>query len=164
MDAETRSGATALGRTADQLTLLAVRFAIDFLRALDHSSASRGERSRSSSIRFDASAFVSDSSNSSPVSRHSPPLDADVPVPIQSVEVHGFEGLVAKRRNSAYEPGLRSGAWMKMRVNRAQAFVTGGYTRGTKTFDALVSVTTRVTSCFTLPVLATASRRRRARS
>jgi bifunctional non-homologous end joining protein LigD len=27
---------------------------------------------------------------------------------------------------------------MKMRVNRAQAFVIGGYTRGTRTFDALV--------------------------
>ena len=35
------------------------------------SCASRGERSRSSSIRFEASAFDSVSSNSSPVSRHS---------------------------------------------------------------------------------------------
>jgi DNA ligase D-like protein (predicted ligase) len=70
--------------------------------------------------------------------RYSAPLDADVPVLIQSVKVHGFEGLVAKRCNSVYEPGLRSGAWMKMRVNRGQEFVIGGYTRGTKTFDALV--------------------------
>lgn len=70
--------------------------------------------------------------------RYSAPLDADLPVLIQSVKVHGFEGLVAKRRTSAYEPGLRSGAWMKMRVNRGQAFVIGGYTRGTQTFDALV--------------------------
>ena len=66
------------------------------------------------------------------------PLDADLPVLIQSVKAQGFEGLVAKRRNSVYEPGLRSGAWMKMRVNRGQEFVIGGYTRGTKTFDALV--------------------------
>jgi hypothetical protein len=35
-----------------------------------YSCASRGDRSRSSSIRFDASAFESVSSNSSPVSRH----------------------------------------------------------------------------------------------
>jgi DNA ligase D-like protein (predicted ligase) len=70
--------------------------------------------------------------------RYSAPLDADLPVLIQSVRVHGFEGLVAKRCNSVYEPGLRSGAWMKMRVNRGQEFVIGGYTRGTKTFDALV--------------------------
>jgi DNA ligase D-like protein (predicted ligase) len=70
--------------------------------------------------------------------RSSAPLDADLPVLIHSVKVHGFEGLVAKRCNSVYEPGLRSGAWMKMRVNRGQEFVIGGYTRGTKTFDALV--------------------------
>jgi hypothetical protein len=39
--------------------------------------------------------------------RYSAPLDADLPVLIQSVKAHGFEGLVAKRRNSPYEPGLR---------------------------------------------------------
>jgi ATP-dependent DNA ligase len=66
--------------------------------------------------------------------RYSAPLDADLPVLIQSVKVHGFEGLVAKRCTSVYEPGLRSGAWMKMRVNRGQESVIGGYTRGTKTF------------------------------
>jgi ATP-dependent DNA ligase len=70
--------------------------------------------------------------------RYSAPLDADVPMLVQSVKVHGFEGLVAKRCDSIYEPGLRSGAWMKMRVNRGQEFVIGGYTRGTKTFDGLV--------------------------
>lgn len=70
--------------------------------------------------------------------RYSAPLDAELPVLIQSVKAHGFEGLVAKRRNSVYESGRRSGAWMKMRVNLGQEFVIGGYTRGTRTFDALV--------------------------
>jgi bifunctional non-homologous end joining protein LigD len=70
--------------------------------------------------------------------RYAPPLDAALPVLIESVKTQGFEGLVAKRRDSLYEPGQRSGAWMKMRVNRGQEFVIGGYTRGTKTFDALV--------------------------
>jgi bifunctional non-homologous end joining protein LigD len=70
--------------------------------------------------------------------RYSAPLDAALPVLIQSVKAHGFEGLVAKRCTSVYEPGLRTGAWMKMRVNRGQEFVIGGYTRGTRTFDALV--------------------------
>ena len=65
-------------------------------------------------------------------------LDATVPVLVHSVKAQGFEGLIAKRRNSVYEPGLRTGAWMKMRVNRGQEFVIGGYTRGTHTFDALV--------------------------
>ena len=70
--------------------------------------------------------------------RYSAPLDADLPVLIQSVKAHGLEGLVAKRCTSIYEPGLRSGAWMKMRVNRGQEFVIGGYTRGTRNFDALI--------------------------
>jgi len=70
--------------------------------------------------------------------RYSAPLDADLDILIQSVKVHGFEGLVAKRRSSVYQAGLRTGAWMKMRVNRGQEFVIGGYTRGTHTFDALI--------------------------
>jgi bifunctional non-homologous end joining protein LigD len=70
--------------------------------------------------------------------RYSPSLDAALPVLVQSVRAQRFEGLVAKRRSSVYEPGRRTGAWMKMRVNRGQEFVIGGYTRGTKTFDALI--------------------------
>ena len=57
---------------------------------------------------------------------------------IHSVKAQGLEGLVAKRRNRRYKSGLRSGAWMKMRVNRGQEFVIGGYTLGTNTFDALI--------------------------
>jgi ATP-dependent DNA ligase len=70
--------------------------------------------------------------------RYASSLEATLPVLVQSVKAQGLEGLVAKRRNSVYEPGLRSGAWMKMRVNRGQDFVIGGYTRGTRSFDALV--------------------------
>ena len=70
--------------------------------------------------------------------RYAAPFDADLETLIASVKAQGFEGLVAKRRDSRYESGLRTGSWMKMRVNRGQEFVIGGYTRGTKTFDALV--------------------------
>jgi DNA ligase D-like protein (predicted ligase) len=70
--------------------------------------------------------------------RYAAPLEASLPVLIESVKAQGLEGLVAKRLDSRYEPGLRSGAWQKMRVNRAQEFVIGGYTVGTKTFDALI--------------------------
>src|SRR5687768_3939255 len=70
--------------------------------------------------------------------RYAAPLDASLPVLIESVKAQGLEGLVAKRLDSRYEAGLRSGAWQKMRVNRAQEFVVGGYTLGTKTFDALI--------------------------
>jgi bifunctional non-homologous end joining protein LigD len=70
--------------------------------------------------------------------RYAAPLDASLPVLIESVKAQGLEGLVAKRRDSRYEPGLRSGAWLKMRINRGQEFVVGGYTVGARTFDALV--------------------------
>ncbi len=70
--------------------------------------------------------------------RYAGTLDAPLPQLIASVKAQSLEGLVAKRRDSRYEPGLRSGAWQKMRVNQGQEFVIGGYTLGTKGFDALV--------------------------
>ena len=45
--------------------------------------------------------------------RYSAELAAGLPDLIQSVREQGLEGLVAKRRNSPYEPGQRSGAWRK---------------------------------------------------
>ena len=70
--------------------------------------------------------------------RYAGVLEASLRDVIHAVKTQGFEGLVAKRRNSRYEPGARSGAWMKMRINRGQEFVIGGYTIGTRTFDALI--------------------------
>ncbi|MFL6350624.1 MAG: hypothetical protein ACJ74Z_02060 [Bryobacteraceae bacterium] len=45
---------------------------------------------------------------------------------------------MTKRRSSMYEAGQRSGAWLKMRVNRGQEFMIGGYTVAPKNFDALI--------------------------
>jgi DNA ligase D-like protein (predicted ligase) len=70
--------------------------------------------------------------------RYMQDLPASLPDLIQAVKAQGLEGLVAKRRSSRYESGQRSGAWQKMRVNRGQEFVIGGYTVGGSTFDALV--------------------------
>ncbi len=60
--------------------------------------------------------------------RESPELEASLPELIRSVKASALEGLIAKRRDSRYEPGQRSGAWQKMRVNQEQAFVIAGYT------------------------------------
>jgi bifunctional non-homologous end joining protein LigD len=57
---------------------------------------------------------------------------------LRFVKQHGFEGIVAKRSDSPYEPGKRSGLWQKYRLNLQQEFVIGGYTRGSPGFDALV--------------------------
>jgi bifunctional non-homologous end joining protein LigD len=49
----------------------------------------------------------------------------------------GLEGIVAKNKRSRYEPGKRSGAWIKYKANKGQEFVIGGYTQGNP-FDAVV--------------------------
>jgi ATP-dependent DNA ligase len=48
-----------------------------------------------------------------------------------------LKGLWAKRKNSLYESGKRSGAWVKYRVNRGQEFVIGGYVPADP-FDSLI--------------------------
>jgi ATP-dependent DNA ligase len=70
--------------------------------------------------------------------RYMHPVEGSLDDLIDLVKAHGMEGLVAKRRNSKYEPGERSGAWEKMRVNQGQEFVIGGYTPLGKSFDELV--------------------------
>jgi ATP-dependent DNA ligase len=57
---------------------------------------------------------------------------------LEFVRKHALEGLVAKREDSFYEPGKRSGAWSKFRLNLSQEFVVGGYTPGSHGFDALI--------------------------
>jgi bifunctional non-homologous end joining protein LigD len=47
--------------------------------------------------------------------RYSPILEGGLKNLVESVKLQGLEGLIAKRKDSKYEPGLRSGAWMKMR-------------------------------------------------
>ena len=70
--------------------------------------------------------------------RYSPVLEGSLADLVASVKAQGLEGLVAKRRDSKYEPGLRSGVWQKMRVNAGQELVIAGYTPSAKNFDALV--------------------------
>jgi bifunctional non-homologous end joining protein LigD len=70
--------------------------------------------------------------------RYSPILEGRLQDLIHSVKAQRLEGSIAKRCNSKYEPGQRSGAWMKMRVNQGQELVIGGYTPSPKNFDALV--------------------------
>jgi bifunctional non-homologous end joining protein LigD len=41
-----------------------------------------------------------------------------------------LEGIVAKRRNSRYEPGRRSGAWLKIKHTLRQELVIGGWLPG----------------------------------
>jgi bifunctional non-homologous end joining protein LigD len=52
----------------------------------------------------------------------------------------GFEGIVAKRKDSPYQPGKRSGAWLKLKSTQTAEFVVGGYTQGKGAREALGSL------------------------
>lgn len=55
---------------------------------------------------------------------------------------HGFEGIVAKRRDSHYEMGRRSPAWLKLKAQQTGDFIVAGFTAGSgwrsTTFGALL--------------------------
>lgn len=67
----------------------------------------------------------------------STPFDAEPAELIRAAKELELEGIIAKRKGSTYEPGKRSGAWLKYKINRSQEFVIGGYTAGNP-FDALI--------------------------
>ncbi len=48
----------------------------------------------------------------------------------QATQARGLEGVVAKRLTSTYEPGRRSKAWVKIKNQRRQEVVVGGWLPG----------------------------------
>jgi bifunctional non-homologous end joining protein LigD len=60
--------------------------------------------------------------------RYSGEISGDVKSLLAEVQRRGLEGLIGKQRNSIYEPGRRSGAWIKLKCVNEQEFVIGGYT------------------------------------
>src|SRR2546421_6633700 len=57
---------------------------------------------------------------------------------LAAVRQQQLEGVVGKRKDSLYQPGKRTGSWIKYRVNRGQEFVIGGYIPGPHGFDSLI--------------------------
>lgn len=75
---------------------------------------------------------------------------------LTAVRQLALEGIVGKRLDSVYQPGERSGQWIKYRTNREQEFVIGGYVPGrlpTSSHSAQSGTVSRegvVTACRTL--------------
>lgn len=69
-------------------------------------------------------------------------FDREGEVVFRTVLEMGFEGMVAKRRDSVYEPAKRSGSWLKIKGTQSEDFIVGGYTKGKRsrgsTFGALL--------------------------
>jgi bifunctional non-homologous end joining protein LigD len=49
---------------------------------------------------------------------------------LEAARQQGLEGVVAKRRDSPYRPGKRTGEWVKLRIWQQQEFVIGGWLPG----------------------------------
>ncbi len=49
---------------------------------------------------------------------------------LEATAEQGLEGIVAKRLDCRYEPGRRSGAWVKIKHTQRQEFVIGGWLPG----------------------------------
>jgi len=47
---------------------------------------------------------------------------------LENARRQGWEGIIAKRTDSRYEPGNRSRNWLKLKIEFRQEFVVGGYT------------------------------------
>jgi len=57
---------------------------------------------------------------------------------LRAVHQQRLEGVIAKRKDSRYEAGKRSGSWAKYRLNRGQELVIGGYVPGTHGLDSII--------------------------
>jgi bifunctional non-homologous end joining protein LigD len=60
--------------------------------------------------------------------RYSGAVGSDADQLLKEVRRRGLEGIIGKLRSSAYEPGRRSGEWVKLKCVNEQEFVIGGYT------------------------------------
>jgi bifunctional non-homologous end joining protein LigD len=66
-------------------------------------------------------------------------LDAQPRHLLEAVTEQGLEGVIAKRANSRYEAGKRTGAWVKVRAQKGQELVVGGYKPGSNSFEYLLA-------------------------
>jgi len=48
----------------------------------------------------------------------------------EAAQEQGLEGVIAKRADSRYQPGRRTGDWLKVKTHGRQEFVIAGYTKG----------------------------------
>jgi bifunctional non-homologous end joining protein LigD len=57
---------------------------------------------------------------------------------LKGVKALGLEGVVAKRKSSPYVPGERSFDWQKLKLEKQQEFIVGGYRPADRSVDALI--------------------------
>ena len=68
----------------------------------------------------------------------SDPLSGSAEQVTEAVRSLGLEGVIAKRWDSRYNAGQRGGTWVKLKLDKQQEFVVGGYRPGPNGVDALL--------------------------
>jgi len=68
----------------------------------------------------------------------SEPLPGTAAQVTDAVRALGLEGVIAKRWDSRYGAGQRGGSWVKLKLDKQQEFVIGGYRPGPHGVDALL--------------------------
>ena len=72
-----------------------------------------------------------------------PPMFPDGPATMAAARENELEGVVAKRLNSTYRPGVRSPDWIKAKVEPTIDLVVGGWRPGARKLGALLVGTPR---------------------
>ncbi|WFE25288.1 non-homologous end-joining DNA ligase [Solwaraspora sp. WMMD791] len=67
-----------------------------------------------------------------------PPSFADGPATRAAAAEHGLEGVVAKRHDAIYRPGVRSPDWVKVKIELTRDFVVGGWRPGVRRVGGLL--------------------------
>jgi bifunctional non-homologous end joining protein LigD len=76
--------------------------------------------------------------SASPILRYSAELSGTPAAVIRTVAAAGLEGVVAKKRDSLYRAGTRVTTWLKLKLNRSQEFVIGGYKPDVGSFQSIL--------------------------
>ncbi|MBM0238245.1 non-homologous end-joining DNA ligase [Micromonospora sp. ATA32] len=67
-----------------------------------------------------------------------PPTFPDGPATYEAASEHGLEGVMAKRADSVYRPGVRSPDWVKVKLEVTGDFVIGGWRPGARKIGGLL--------------------------
>jgi bifunctional non-homologous end joining protein LigD len=67
-----------------------------------------------------------------------PPVFTDGPATLAAAEEYRLEGVVAKRVDSIYRPGLRTPEWIKYKLESTEEFVVGGWRAGVRKIGGLL--------------------------
>jgi bifunctional non-homologous end joining protein LigD len=66
------------------------------------------------------------------------PIKASLEMVAAKVVEFGFEGVVAKKRDSIYLPGKAPWTWLKKKIKETEEFIIGGYIPGAGGIDTIV--------------------------